>query len=618
MAQQTSPQGSVSGTGTPGLVPVWSTGMGLGDSKIQDGIAAGILTVAKAGVTARTATFPDAAVLLTGSAVAITASRLPKGTATAGVEADSNISDGVTGGVVTIAGALGANRTKTLQNTTATLAELETAQTWPGVQTMGQLYSDSGGGYGIEDLTSKKYWHNGAASAEYALLVTLPIDGAGTYDTVTVEATVGDWSSSIQQVVVTFRNRSGLKFFQQLGTTASQGKILAYRNADNSASIYLYLASGFNLGLVRIKNQIQAVIPSYSALTATAPSGTLIYDSSTAATSPGGAAFVFGTDPGGSSTLRAQGSGFFGGNASSGAASTTTGVRIGTDAFGAQHIAWVSSGGAADAKVWEAITVSGSLVFRTVNDAYNAASVALTLNRSANVFTSAVFGADPGGTAGFRNGGTSRLSGTTSILSDYRPTDATLTLGNRPADGVASLAFDGTTTGTNTNRWNIERNAAGQLGFYSYAGSAYVLQLISSGEVGIGVVPTAGNGLAQLAGGTTPAFGYACGTDTHWYRDSAGSWSADSNIKVATVGKGLYVKEGTNATMGSATLVVGTVVVSTTKVTATSRVFLTSQADGGTVGFLRVSARTAGTSFTVSSSSALDTSTLAWIILEPA
>jgi hypothetical protein len=52
-------------------------------------------------------------------------------------------------------------------------------------------------------------------------------------------------------------------------------------------------------------------------------------------------------------------------------------------------------------------------------------------------------------------------------------------------------------------------------------------------------------------------------------------------------------------------------------VTANSRIFLTCQTPGGTPGFLRVSARTAGTSFTILSSSGTDTSVVAWEIFEP-
>jgi hypothetical protein len=69
--------------------------------------------------------------------------------------------------------------------------------------------------------------------------------------------------------------------------------------------------------------------------------------------------------------------------------------------------------------------------------------------------------------------------------------------------------------------------------------------------------------------------------------------------------------------MGVVTLVGGTATVANTSVTANSRIFLTSQTDGGTPGFLRVSARSAGTSFTITSGSGTDTSTVAWVIFEP-
>jgi len=81
---------------------------------------------------------------------------------------------------------------------------------------------------------------------------------------------------------------------------------------------------------------------------------------------------------------------------------------------------------------------------------------------------------------------------------------------------------------------------------------------------------------------------------------------------------GLFIKEGANQTGGLAVLVAGSVVVATTKVTANSRIQLTSNVDGGAPGWLRVSARTAGTSFTITSSSGTDTSSVAWVIVEPA
>lgn len=90
------------------------------------------------------------------------------------------------------------------------------------------------------------------------------------------------------------------------------------------------------------------------------------------------------------------------------------------------------------------------------------------------------------------------------------------------------------------------------------------------------------------------------------------------NLSLVNEGGGLRVKEGSNCKQGVATLVAGSVVVSNTSVTANSRIFLTGQSDGGTPGFLRVSARTAGTGFTITSSSGSDTSVVAYEIFEPA
>jgi hypothetical protein len=86
---------------------------------------------------------------------------------------------------------------------------------------------------------------------------------------------------------------------------------------------------------------------------------------------------------------------------------------------------------------------------------------------------------------------------------------------------------------------------------------------------------------------------------------------------ISTVGAGLQIAEGANAKQGTAVLVAGTVTVANTSVTASSRILLTSNLDGGTPGFVRVSSRVAGTSFTITSSNAADTSTIAYEIFEP-
>ena len=96
------------------------------------------------------------------------------------------------------------------------------------------------------------------------------------------------------------------------------------------------------------------------------------------------------------------------------------------------------------------------------------------------------------------------------------------------------------------------------------------------------------------------------------------SGTGNTGWRALASSSGVRVVEGANAKQGTATLVAGASVVANTSVTANSRIFLTSNADGGTPGFLRVSARVVGTSFTITSSSGTDTSTVAYEIFEPA
>lgn len=130
----------------------------------------------------------------------------------------------------------------------------------------------------------------------------------------------------------------------------------------------------------------------------------------------------------------------------------------------------------------------------------------------------------------------------------------------------------------------------------------------AAGLTAVGFQPdqtgTVGSFTAQ--GGEPYVRGTGTGT-ARWFDD----------LDVNNPGRGVRVAEGANAKQGTATLVAGSVVVANTSVTANSRIFLTSQADGGAPGFLRVSARVAGTSFTVTSSSGTDTSTFAYEMFEP-
>lgn len=97
----------------------------------------------------------------------------------------------------------------------------------------------------------------------------------------------------------------------------------------------------------------------------------------------------------------------------------------------------------------------------------------------------------------------------------------------------------------------------------------------------------------------------------------AGGKMHDADVANALETDELKVVESTNGSMGVATLVNGTVTVANTRVTANSRIFLSVQTPGGTPGAaLRVSARTPGTSFAISTAAG-DTSVVAWLIVEP-
>jgi len=140
--------------------------------------------------------------------------------------------------------------------------------------------------------------------------------------------------------------------------------------------------------------------------------------------------------------------------------------------------------------------------------------------------------------------------------------------------------------------------------------------------------------LQQLAGGTVPGTltvagllttqagvfnsgGTVTSSGSNFVGTALAGVSVTGNVQVTAAGDGLKVNEGANGKQGTAVLVAGTVTVANTNITANSRIFLTSNLDGGTPGFVRVSAKTASTSFVITSSSGTDTSTIAYEIFEP-
>lgn len=95
---------------------------------------------------------------------------------------------------------------------------------------------------------------------------------------------------------------------------------------------------------------------------------------------------------------------------------------------------------------------------------------------------------------------------------------------------------------------------------------------------------------------------------------------ASADLAISTVGRGLQIKEGSNARMGTAVMNGTTnVVVPNTSITANTRIIgLTVQVPGGTPGKVIVVTRSVGVSITIVSDSATDTSTVAFMLVEPA
>ena len=126
----------------------------------------------------------------------------------------------------------------------------------------------------------------------------------------------------------------------------------------------------------------------------------------------------------------------------------------------------------------------------------------------------------------------------------------------------------------------------------------------------------------ELFGGGAQKFGPGNGAvDCTIQRIGAGVFGVSvGSFDVSTAGQGLRVAEGANAKQGTFALSgAATTVVANTSVTANSRILMTCQALGTVTAAstLCVSARTAGTSFTVTPSQATDTSTIAYEIFEP-
>lgn len=170
------------------------------------------------------------------------------------------------------------------------------------------------------------------------------------------------------------------------------------------------------------------------------------------------------------------------------------------------------------------------------------------------------------------------------------------------ASGILSI---GTAAGTNTGQLRIpKRTSDGSFG-------AVYWDDVENGRV-LSVYPS------PLTDNRSFLLPDASGTGVVTNGTNSGNIVATGFFIVDTAGGGLSIKEGSDAMLGTATLVAGTVTVSTAAVTANSRIFVFVQTPGGTQGHLSIGTVTASTSFVINSTSGSETSTVAWWIVEPA
>jgi hypothetical protein len=122
--------------------------------------------------------------------------------------------------------------------------------------------------------------------------------------------------------------------------------------------------------------------------------------------------------------------------------------------------------------------------------------------------------------------------------------------------------------------------------------------------------------VSQIGSGVLTSYMEIDGTTESITLKKLASFLDDASI--STAGKTLKIKQGSNACAGTgAVLVGGTVTVNTTAVATGDIILLNCTAAGGSQGFVRTSISN-GVSFTITSSSALDTSTYSWVIVKAA
>lgn len=165
------------------------------------------------------------------------------------------------------------------------------------------------------------------------------------------------------------------------------------------------------------------------------------------------------------------------------------------------------------------------------------------------------------------------------------------------------------------------------------AGASYANTIVGAAPLTLpttGTTPWAANAVVTTLGTVTNASGIPLTNTTNLYVEvpsgaGTNNYSAyingrtaiNGNLSLSTAGNKLSIAIGTNASVGTATLTAGTVTVSTTAVTSSSKIFLTVATTGAltNIGTPTVGTIVNGTSFVINSSNILDTSNINWWII---
>lgn len=233
--------------------------------------------------------------------------------------------------------------------------------------------------------------------------------------------------------------------------------------------------------------------------------------------------------------------------------------------------------------------------------------------------------------------GTSVNLTSTATASAFIPTGSTI-----PANGIYLPAANTVAVGTNSTermRWDSTGNVgigvtptAGVLHVATSSAGGTVAYLANTGAsttfIGLSVSNNADSDFQVKVSGTgagTKFTSLGPSTSTPLLFNTGGAEKAriDSGgqLIIQTAGKGLSIKEGSNAKQGKSTMVAGAVTVSTTAVTSSSRIFIgINDAGSGAltnIGSIYVNNIVASTSFDIRSTNVLDTSSVVWLITEP-